>query len=409
MCNKSSVVLLLIWIIFSGTSLLPQQKEFVRVDGKNIVDFKGEPLLLKGIGIGNWLLPEGYMFKFKSQNSPVLIEKMIKELIGPAEARKFWNEFRSVYITQDDIRLIKQAGFNSIRLAFSFRLFADEDRPEIFYEEGFFHLDNIIEWCKKESLWVILDMHAAPGGQTGDNIDDSYGYPFLFVDRESQSLTIDIWKRIASRYRDESIVIGYDLLNEPIAHYFDTEKLNPALEPFFKELVSEIRMIDTNHIVFIGGAQWNSNFSVFGEPFDKNSVYTFHKYWTAPTVDVIQSYIDFRNNYNIPIWMGESGENENDWIKEFRQTLESNNIGWSFWPYKKMDSSRGVVSFNMPGNWDVIQEYAESDRKTFEQIRANRPDREQAKRILYELLENIKLKNCRVNKEYINALGLDKN
>lgn len=409
MRNKSSVVLLLFWIIFSGTLLFPQQKKFVRVDGKNIVDLEGEPLLLKGIGIGNWLLPEGYMFNFKNTNSPVLIEKMIKELIGPAQARKFWNEFRSVYITQDDIRLIKQAGFNSIRLAFSFRLFADEDRPEIFYEEGFFHLDNIIEWCKKESLWVILDMHAAPGGQTGDNIDDSYGYPFLFVDRESQSLTIDIWKRIASRYRDESIVIGYDLLNEPIAHYFDTENLNPALEPFFKELVSEIRMIDTNHIVFIGGAQWNSNFSVFGEPFDKNSVYTFHKYWTAPSVDVIQSYIDFRNNYNIPIWMGESGENENDWIKEFRQTLESNNIGWSFWPYKKMDSSRGVVSFNMPGNWGVIQEYAESDRKTFEQIRANRPDREHAKRILYELLENIKLKNCRVNKEYINALGLDIN
>ena len=392
---------------FLSSNLFPQNN-FVTVKGKEFIDVDGKPILLKGINLGNWLVPEGYMFHFKSVSSPRKIYELFNVLIGEDEANKFWNSFRENYITKEDIHYIKSSGFNSVRIPFNYRLFVTEYPYNELKGVGYELLDNAIKWCKEENLYVILDMHCAPGGQTGDNIDDSYGYPFLFESPESQQLTINIWKKLAEIYKDETIIIGYDFLNEPIAHYFDVDKLNPTLEPFFKKLSAEVRAIDPNHIFFIAGAQWNSNFKVFGPPFDDKLVYTFHKYWTEPTQDVVQDYIDYGNKYNVPIWMGESGENTNEWINEFRTMLERNNIGWCFWPYKKMDSTRGVVSINQPEDFETIIEFADKNDLSYSFIRDNRPEFEKVKSALTQYLENCIVKNCVVNDDYIKALGLKK-
>ena len=106
------------------------QSGFVTVRGKEFVSPNGKPLPLKGINLGNWLLPEGYMFKFKSANSPRLIQTVINQLIGEDEAKRFWKDYRDNYITHDDIKFIKQAGFNSIRVPFSYRLFVSEGETQ---------------------------------------------------------------------------------------------------------------------------------------------------------------------------------------------------------------------------------------------------------------------------------------
>lgn len=385
---------------------LSQQKNFFSVQGKEIIDSDGRPVLLKGINLGNWLVPEGYMFHFNKINSPQFIYFFFNTVLGPYEANNFWEEFRKYYITKEDIHFIKSLGLNHIRIPFNYRLFVT-DYP--YYElkgVGYELLDSVISWCKEENLYVILDMHCAPGGQTGDNIDDSFGYPFLFDSQKAQELTAAIWKKIAQNYKDEKIIIGYDLLNEPIAHYFDVERLKPLLEPLYKKITSAIRDVDTNHIIFLGGAIWDSDFSIFSKPFDNKLVYTFHKYWTPPTQDVIQSYIEFRDKYNVPIWLGESGENTNEWIKEFREVLERNNIGWCFWPYKKLDSERGIVSIKRPDNYDDLINFADSFELSYEYIRENRLDFNSVKKILNEYLENIKLNNCIINEDYIKALGI---
>jgi len=394
-------------VLILNFALIAQPKNFVRVEGKNFVDENGNKIFLKGINLGNWLNPEGYMFHLKDVNSYRLIDNLIKELVGPEEANKFWKSFRDNYITREDIAFIKKVGFNHIRVPFNFRLFLIEDHPEIFLEEGFKRLDNVIDWCKEFNLFVILDMHAAPGGQTGDNIDDSWGYPFLFESNLMQQATINLWKKIAERYKDETIILGYDLLNEPIPHYLDNkEELNKLLEPLYKKIVSAIRTVDKNHIIFLGGSQWNTNFNVFTSPFDSNLAYTFHKYWMPTEQKEIQQYVDFRDKYNVPVWLGESGENDNEWIKSFRELLEKNEIGWCFWPYKKMESTRGVISFKKTKEWDEIIKYAEGSRKNFEEIRKNKPSREIVIKALNDLIENIKFKNCVINNDYLKALGL---
>ncbi|MGE5796506.1 MAG: glycoside hydrolase family 5 protein [Ignavibacteria bacterium] len=381
------------------------QQGFVSANGKQIISPDGKPLLLRGINLGNWLVPEGYMFKFENTSSPRLINNLFLELLGPEETNNFWKIYRDNYISKDDISFIKKLGFNSVRIPFNFRLFVQEDTG-IFTGPGFELLDRVIGWCKEENIFVILDMHCAPCGQTGDNIDDSWGYPFLFESDDCKRLTVNLWGKLAERYKDESILAGYDLLNEPIAHYFDSVKLNPNLEPLYKDITKGIRKSDVNHLIFLGGAQWNSNFNIFGPPFDSKLVYTFHKYWTEPDQSVIQEYIDFRDKYNVPVWLGESGENKNEWIAEFRNTLEKNEIGWCFWPYKKLDASNCIASINLTEDYKIIIDYANSDRSSYEKIREAKPDIDKVKKALSDYLENCKFKNCKINKDYLKALGL---
>ncbi len=405
--KKISLYLTFLLFLLSAIIAKAQTGGFISTSGKEIIGPDKKPFLIRGTNLGNWLVPEGYMFKFKSVNSPRLINEAFLELFGPEETKIFWQKFQDTYITAADIHFLKASGMNSIRIPFNYRIFTNENycgqnNPN----RGFELLDKVIGWCKKEGIYVILDMHCAPGGQTGDNIDDGSGYPFLFKSKAMQQLTADIWKRIADHYKNETAVMGYDLLNEPIATYFNKDEFNPYLEPVFKQITAAIRTVDKNHILFLGGAQWDSNFSVFGPPFDSKLVYTFHKYWTDPVQKVIQDYVDFRDKYNVPIYCGETGENKDEWVKDFRELLEKNDIGWTYWPYKKLDNTSGIVTFSVPANYDKLIDYTEQPRADFAAIRKAAPqDREQIKKALYEFLNNSKFENCKPNKGYIEALG----
>lgn len=405
MIKKYFFSVLLITVTFF---LQAQTKKFITSKGKEIIDADGKQFLIKGTNLGNWLVPEGYMFKFKNTNSSRLIDETFKELIGPDATKDFWKKYLDTYITKEDIHYLKTTGINSLRVPFNYRLFTNENyMGDNDSARGFKYLDRVLRWCKEEGLYVLLDMHCAPGGQTGDNIDDGYGYPFLFESEESQALTASIWQRIANHYKNETIVIGYDLLNEPIAHFFDKEKLNPLLESVYKKITKAIRAVDKNHLLFLGGAQWDSNFKIFGTPFDDKLVYTFHKYWTATTKDVIQEYIDFRDKYNVPIYCGETGENDDNWVMNFRKTLEENNIGWHYWPYKKAENTKGIVTFKLPQFYKNIITYADTTKNNFEDIRKFRPkNSEEIKQVLNGFLENCQFKNCTPNTGYIRALGL---
>lgn len=394
-------------LFFIGIANAANSQHFITTKGKEVIGTDGKPFLIKGTNLGNWLVPEGYMFKFNDVSSGRLIDQCFNELIGPDATRTFWKKYLDVYITRDDIHYLKSIGMNSIRIPFNYRLFTNESyMGDNDASRGFKYLDRVIGWCKTEGLYVILDMHCAPGGQTGDNIDDSYGYPFLFENADSRKLCAAIWKKISEHYANETIILGYDLLNEPIAHYFDKDKLNPLLEPVYKEITKAIREVDRNHILILGGAQWDSYFQPFGPPFDSKLVYTFHKYWTSPTKEVIQDYIDFRDKYNVPIYCGETGENDDAWVGAFRKTLDENNIGWHYWPYKKMDNTKGIVTFTVPQYYDSVMVYANTPKKNFGDVRAQRPkDMQMLQKALDGFLENCQFKNCTTNKGYISALG----
>jgi endoglucanase len=391
---------ILLAILLLAASMPAQQ--FVRTHGKELVSPEGKPLRLHGTNLGNWLVPEGYMFHFDhGPQSPREIETLVNELIGPEDAQRFWRQYRRNYVTPGDIAFLKSLGFNALRVPFHYKFFVEGNN------EGFELLDPLVAWARASGIYLILDMHCAPAGQTGTNIDDSWGYPWLFESPQAQEETVGIWKRMAAHYKDEPAILGYDLLNEPIPHFPQLARYNPMLEPLYRRIVAGIRSVDRNHVVILGGAQWDTNFKVFGKPFDSNMMYTFHKYWTEPTQAVIQEYLDFRDRYSVPIYMGESGENTDEWIQKFTAALDNNQVSWTFWPYKKMDSPRSICSFGRPAHWDEIVAYAQKPRGSgdTEKLLPERPSLEHSREAFNDLLERVKFSKCKPNAGYIQALG----
>ncbi|MBS0224612.1 MAG: glycoside hydrolase family 5 protein [Proteobacteria bacterium] len=373
------------------------QDRLVRIEGKHFIAPDGRELHLKGINLGNWLMPEGYMFKFEVAKAPHQIYDAFDRLLGAERATAFWRSFRDTYITRDDIRFIKSAGFNMVRIPLHWNLFMKEDGS--IDGEGWRLLDRAIGWAREAGLYVILDLHAAPGGQTGINHDDGPGYPLMFYVPRDRDLTVRLWRAIAERYAGDPTILGYDLLNEPIAPYHDTATLNPRLEPFYKRLTSAIRAVDPDRIVFLAGGQWSSSFDMFGPPFARNLAYTFHSFWASTKRDSIQRHLNFANRYDVPLFLGETGELTDQWNEAFRKLQEAHDIGWSFWTYKNLDSFSTVVSIPRPDGWNEIIAFADGKRR-------DRPPAALVDRAIAHYLAGIPLANATIRWSYLASLGL---
>ncbi len=392
--KRYACLFMMILTLLSGCRKPSDNPKMLRVQGADIVDRQGNRVLLRAVGLGNYLLPEGYMWKFgKNADRPRRIEKLVADCIGEKEARDFWRRFRSTYITEADIARIKELGFNAVRPAINWRVLMDENSGK-FLPEGFRLLDDLVKWCSRHGVYVILDMHGAPGGQTGSNIDDSLNdHPDLFTDPKAQERFIALWVKLAKRYRDEPFVVAYDLLNEPLPEKF--KEYYPQLEPLYRRVTEAVRRVDPFTMISLEGANWSTDFSVFGPPFDNNTFYQFHKYWSTPDSKSLEPFTTFREQYNVPLWVGESGENSNDWYWAAYQLYEDHRIGWLFWPWKKMDTHNTPYSIKPPEGWQKIVEYSRGGDK---------PDPAEARAVFAQLLENIKLENCEFFPDVVNSI-----
>ena len=408
------LLLLLALLLVACGGRLPALKQptepgtgFVTVRGHDLLGPDGKPLLLRGINLGNWLLPEGYMFYFSKAASPRQIQQVLKELIGTEASNAFWRRWHDTFITRADIRYIRSIGMNVVRVPFDYRLLTPEDHPGVWLESGFELLDRIVRWSGEEGLFVILDMHAAPCGQTGANIDNSYGYPHLFADPACRARTAEVWRRIAARYAGERAVIGYDLLNEPLPSDPEYRRLDPLLEPTYKQIAAAIRQVDREHLLFLGAAQWGHDFGVFQDVrFDPKLVYTFHRYWAPPVEETIRPQLAFRDRHNVPLFMGEAGEYDDTWVRRFREALERQDVGWTFWTYKRMDTVRSVRTYPVPPYWAELQAYQALIAAPEAEKRKARPPEDHTRMALEALLRSVRFENTHVNPGYVRALGM---
>ena len=382
---------------------------FVTIQGTDLIRPDGQKLFIQGTNLGNWLNPEGYMFGFSRTNSAWMIDLLFKEAVGPDETARFWQQFKDNYVTRQDIDFIARQGANTIRLPFNYKLFTDEDyMGQTGPKDGYERIDSVVSWCRANNLYLILDMHDCPGGQTGDNIDDGHGYPWLFESEQSQQLFCSIWREIADRYKQEPVILGYELMNEPIAHYFENrDSLYQLLQPLYQRCVKAIREVDPNHIILLGGAHWNSFFWMLNDTsYDQKLMYTCHRYGGPATAEAIGHYIQFRDSPQRPMYMGEFGHNTMEWQHDFVQVLKQANIGYTFWPYKKVDGSC-MMGIRRPDGWDsIVVRYSETPRGTYQEWRDARPDQATFRRLLHEFAENCRFDRCEPQNDYIQSMGL---
>lgn len=368
---------------------------YLHAQGRNIADGAGEKVLLKGWGLGNWLLQEGYMWcaSGKRFDRPRRIEAVVEELAGKKYADGFWKKFRENYVRREDIFKMARLGYNSVRIPFSYRHFM-EDEPGINWkEEGFDLLDRCIGWCAEAGIYAFLDLHGAPGGQTGANIDDSVDdIPRLFIDRHQWDRAAALWRKLAERYADCDTVGGYDLLNEPIAPPGagggDFDYLIPRLKEFYEEVISEIRRVDKKHMLSIEGAHWATDLRIFDHKYDDNMVLHFHRYAENPDIACLKPYMEKAAELDIPLWLGETGENTNEWYAALYPLSESLGIGYNIWPWKKMSCTNSPYSIQKPEDYEKILGYING---------GPHPGYLGAQKIFDEYLENIKIENCKEN------------
>ena len=369
--------------------------QFMHTAGKDIVDKNGNKIILKGMGLGGWLVPEGYMLG--TWGSPTSIRDRITELIGEDSTAIFYEQFEKNYVAEKDIAKLSEWGFNSVRLPFHYKNLSTEYGS--YNEKGFSIIDSVLAWCTRNEIYLILDMHVAPGSQSEDANADGDAGANLWESSLNQDWSIDIWGEIARRYASEEWIGGYDLINEPVLYNGGARVRNLQ-----RRMRNRIRKYDQNHILFVNGNMWSRAFEGLEPALDENMVWAFHYYswmvFNRVTQNTIQYLINLRNRTNRPLWLGEAGENSNEWFMEVTDLMERNNIGWAWWNYKKVGTITGPVSAPSDPIYEKITSYWNGD--------GPKPSRETSQLGLNRLVENLKLENCEIKKDVIAAL-LDDN
>jgi len=385
--------LFIVSVLLLQTQISPQG--FLHRNNKKIIDENGNEVLLKGMGLGNWLVQEGYMMQTSAfANAQWEIKSKISALIGETNTETFYQTFRDNYIKKADIDSLKKWGFNSVRLPMHYNLFATNTNPPTFLNTGFDIIDSLLSWCEQNEIYLILDMHAAPGGQSDVNISDyNPAYPSLWEREANKDLLVIIWRKIAERYKDKTWIGGYDLLNEP---KWNLPPNNQPLKDLYIRLTDTIRAVDNNHILFIEGNLYATDFNGLTPAWDENMSYSFHKYWNGNSQSSIQYLIDLRNSTNIPLWLGETGENSNQWFVECIELMKTNNIGWAWWPHKKISSISGPLSIPLLPAYQSLLNYWTNG--------GTPPSSSTAFAALMAQANVMKIEQCKYNKDVIDAM-----
>ncbi|HEY0678367.1 MAG TPA: cellulase family glycosylhydrolase [Chitinophagaceae bacterium] len=359
------------YLLLIGLVPVVNGQGFLKTSGQKIVDEKGKNIILRGMGLGGWMLQEGYMLKLQGINPQYSIRNRIEQLIGTDKTKKFYEAWLANFTTKADIDSMRKWGFNSVRLPMHYNLYTlpvdkePDSTRQTWIEEGFRLTDSLLSWCKANEMYLILDLHAAPGGQGNDlNISDRDSTkPSLWQSEANKAKTIALWKKLAERYKDEPWIGAYDIINEPNWGFDDPADKNGLKEPrniplrdLMVKITDAIRSVDKKHIVIIEGNGWGNNYKGVFPLWDDNIVISFHKYWNYNDPRSIQHMVDARNQNNAPVWVGETGENSNTWFTDAVQLFESNNIGWCWWPLKKLGNNNPLEVHSNP-KYNLLLDY----------------------------------------------------
>jgi hypothetical protein len=408
-----------------------QRAPLLRASGPNIVDAQNHAVLLQGMNLGGWLLQEGYMMKPGYGGTQGAVKKVLYQAgLSDAAVEKFYQQWRENFITKADIDYIAAQGFNCIRLPLHYDLFltpaqravrngvirgtvpyADyvvqlkewQQKGELFRQpqqlDAIKLIDKTLAWCAANKLYVVLDLHAAPGAQgTDSNIADALKPNDFWQEPIYQDITNGLWATLAQRYKNDGRIALYDLVNEPN----NVPGGNAAIQAMFERLINTVRATGDQHLLLLEGNGFGNNYNgILKASFShsENLVYNAHRYSILPKyplsnaldasnpdanqLGTIGNLLAFRESEQVPVWVGETGENSPEWMAEAARNLASVGIGWCHWTYKRFSDQPIAALLRIKPPYLVeVTSAAE----------------------LPQILENIKLRNCVPDTAVIDAL-----
>lgn len=372
---------------------------WLSAEGPEIVQAgTGEPVVLRGVGLGYWLLQENYMMHPQGcvgcpDNQWQMKRQYLEEGQSMAQVEAFYGHWRDRFITRGDIQDIASMGFNCVRLPMHYELFLTTEQRAVrnavilgggaahdAYKaalagwvtngsiaantdlDGFKHIDDLIKWCSEFGLWISLDMHAAPGSQGVTlGITDGFYPNNLWDFPVFQDVLVEIWDAISDRYRDESRIAMYEFINEPNS----VPGGGPAIRNLTQRLITMVRNKGDQHLIGVHGNAYSNVYnSMLPNDFAPNEglVYHAHRYGIDPQDDAIPNgnpnainrmvdLVQFRQTHQVPIWVSETGENSNEWMAANIEAMEAAGVGWCHWTWKRHDVFENAALNRLGGNY----------------------------------------------------------
>ena len=362
------------------------QLRTIKAVGKGLYESNGNFIQLKGINFGNWLIQEGWMTpnslgaKYNDDGTftkvneegiveeyqPVFQDELENALLNNPnltieQIEELWDVYYKSYCTEDDFRLIKEMGFNMIRLPMYYRNFMEGDDNSLMMKENPFELvDWFLENAKKCNLYVILDLHGVVGGQSGYEHSGTRKAEFWDNEYYQEQMCL-LWKEIANHYKNDrpdlaETIAAYDLINEPTLDGSSTGKKQWDV---MDKLYDAIREVDQDHVISIEGCWRFTNLPNPKQYNWENVLYQYHIYnWNYET---FENELYFGTHwltylfadYDVPKYIGEFNffSQKEEWHKYLNE-FDSRGFSWSIWSYKTIsvgwwDSSWGLYVHRM--------------------------------------------------------------
>ena len=377
-------------------------QSYLQASGPKIVNASNQEVILRGVNLGGWQIQEGYMLKPGYGDTQGATKKYLYgqgQSDGQVEA--FYQGWRDNFITKADIDYLKDKGFNCVRLPLHYELFLTASQRavrtgvskgstsygdylnslrswyannQLFTDptqmEGVRLIDEVLSWCGANGMYVVLDLHAAPGAQGSDQTPPDalvQGGNDFWNNQINQDVANLLWQTIAGRYKGDPRVAMYDVLNEPNnIPNTSSQNGNQRLHDVLQRFINTIRNAGDTHLILLEGNGFGNDFNYMEKRTFSNTanlVYNSHRYsGSGYEIDNNPNSVDgnnpnslrlignltrFRSDNNVPIWVGETGENTTQWMSDAAKGLGQVGIGYCHWTLKRFDSGANAALFHI--------------------------------------------------------------
>lgn len=385
----------------------PQGNPMVHSEGARLVDENGEPLVLRGVNVEGWLIWTGHGWggEFTSEQE---IRDHLDATAGPSETQRFEQAVYANFLTEEDIRMMAELGFNGVRVLFNHEILEDDERPFEYKESGWKLLDELLSWGERHGVYIVPCLIAAAGGQSSWFLADP-DKKLLWEDPEAQRRTVALWRAIAERYRERSIIAGYDLLNEP-----KTRKPEELID-LYRRIISAIREVDPHHLVILEGTKSAMDFSMFDGPLDSNQMYSFHVYHLIlrrlvkdASDELIDDMVALAERHQVPVWASEFGAHTAEWTEERLEHFEKAGTGlagWAFWPWKRVPSKHSIEAYRHLAAIPAPDEWTRFINSVGKPLASRRVSRDEARSAMNAFIEAMKAENLEFDAEMKSLLS----
>ena len=358
----------------------------LKVDGDKVVGEDGKPVILRGAALGGWMNMENFITGYPGHESEHRASML--KVLGKEKCDFYFDKFLEYFFMEEDAEFFASKGLNCLRLPMNYRHFEDDMNPRVLKENCFKHVDRVIDLCAKYKIYTILDLHALPGGHNPDwHSDNVTNVPSFWDHKDFHDRVVWLWQQLATRYKDNPWVAGYNPINEPC------DPLHYRLPAFYDRIEKAIREIDQNHILWLDGNTFSMEWRYFDHILP-NCVYALHDYTmmgfpkgeqykgTAEQKSKLESQFlrkaEFMDKHKTPIWNGEFGpvyanpllDADHETVNAARfnvldqqlSVYDKYKIHWSIWLYKDI-GVQGMVHLDLKSKYmKTIASFLEKKR-----------------------------------------------